>query len=204
MGSSLENLAVTPQLKLTLKIKALLSFATSWTSWTSWTTDPTARCHIPEDLECSAAQLWEPRMLVVRLILQVNSLHGHFYICTVSLGPPPQFCANQKIETKKLNICLPQALTWYRKATAVLCVNDEHGERAQTCRGKWKIWVRYFVANSVQFYLASVIATGVTLGQVKLHKLYNIKHSIKLFYIITIQNLIKILSIWICCLKITC
>jgi hypothetical protein len=48
---------------------------------------------------------------------------------------------------------------------------------------------------SIQFYLASIIATRVTLGQVKLHKLYNIKHSIKLYYIITIQNLKKILSI---------
>jgi hypothetical protein len=57
--------------------------------------------------------------------------------------------------------------------------------------------------NSIQFYLASITATRVTLGQVKLHKLYNIKHSIKLYYIITIQNLIKILSIWIYCLKIT-
>jgi hypothetical protein len=44
------------------------------------------------------------------------------------------------------------------------------------------IWPTY----SIQFHLASIIATGVTFGQVKLHTLYNIKHSIKLrvYYII--------------------
>jgi hypothetical protein len=38
------------------------------------------------------------------------------------------------------------------------------------------------VSNSIQFYLASIIATRVTFGQVKLHKLYNIKHSITILY----------------------
>jgi hypothetical protein len=42
-----------------------------------------------------------------------------------------------------------------------------------------------------QFYLASIIATGVTLGQVKLHILCNIKHSIKLYYMIPYKNLKK-------------
>jgi hypothetical protein len=60
--------------------------------------------------------------------------------------------------------------------------------------GKSKEVCNTDVFNSIQFYLASIIAAGVTLGKVKLHKLYNIKHSIKLYYIIPYRNLVKILS----------
>ena len=65
---------------------------------------------------------------------------------------------------------------------------------------KWSVSVQARVKKcatlmySIQFYLASIIATTVTLGKVKLHKLYNIKHSIKLYYIIPYRNLVKILS----------
>jgi len=115
-----------------LKMKALLS------SETVWTTHPTTQPHIPAPL----SELW---VLMIRLISQSNPLCGHINLHCVS--STHDFYAYQEIETKMLSTGrkhLPQACYLIREGYLCAIVDDK---QVQTCRGKWEIRVRCFVAS---------------------------------------------------------